>query len=273
MKIKYKVVGTVLGGILVAAVFLHRAQTIEISLDSLGQSTKVAYVDMHRVFEAFPQTQKEREELVRLIEEKKAEITVRKEQIAFLKGQISFLKKTKDSLEPSTDSAKSRVKKRQEEAVEKELDNLPESATGLSLPDESPLSFLFSPPDSSSATDTKSTPDASSVSISTEGPMILPGVPSPQPQLADKEKELSLKQADLEAFVGATELEIKNLEEGKTMVLMAQIYQALTDIAKKDGYTILFDKSNILYGENIIDITDQVIWRLTNARERGLFKR
>ncbi|OGR98002.1 MAG: hypothetical protein A2902_00250 [Elusimicrobia bacterium RIFCSPLOWO2_01_FULL_64_13] len=79
-----------------------------------------------------------------------------------------------------------------------------------------------------------------------------------------KEALLRQKEADLEAYVGAAEEEVKRIQEGKTMTLMARIYRSLEDIAVKEGYSIIVDKDTILYGDGASDVTQNVIWRLSS---------
>ena len=94
----------------------------------------------------------------------------------------------------------------------------------------------------------------------------MPGIPSLAPQLSKKETLLAQKVLELETFIGVAEKEISNLEEGKTMVVLAKIYKSLEQIAAKEGYTIIVDKLNILYGEDTVDITQSVIWRLSSPK-------
>lgn len=269
---------------------LATAAAIEIPLESFGKGTKVAYVNMHKIFEAYPETEKARLELTALVEEKRSEISAKKEEIAKLKGEIDFLNRQQSSVDPESESRKpaeqaAPVEIPEDPSSETPADPpadsgvaqtpAPQGATSLTLPENSPLKFLFSPPAESTSTDAADLePEVSTDSekaklfMSTTAPRILPGIPSLKPQMEDKQAALARKQADLEAFVGATEQEIKNLEEGKTMTLLARIYQTLGEIANKDGYTIIVDKNNILYGENTVDITENVIWRLSNPGKR-----
>ena len=244
---------------------------VEIPLEKAEKVTNIAYVNIHKVFEAYPETEKARIDLTRMIEEKKSEITGRKEEIAKLKGEIDFFRKQMTAVSPN-------AKKRQEETRATESSYLqtepktdqtgqtpvpPEGSTVLTPAPGSPLNFLFTPPPESTETIKEETPEKPKpLAVSTSAPKILPGIPSPEPQLKDKETLLSQKQADLEAFVGAAEQEIKDLEEGSTMTLLAQIYKTIEEIAKKQEYSVIIDKDNILYGDTAIDITDTVILKM-----------
>src|SRR3989344_8786094 len=72
---------------------LSLGRSIEIPLEGYGKSTNIAYVNMHRIFEAFPETEQARIELNKTIDDKKSEITRKKEEIAQLKAEIEFLRR------------------------------------------------------------------------------------------------------------------------------------------------------------------------------------
>ena len=259
MKMKYRI-GLFLGLFfpltfhLSPLTYLHG---IEIPLEGFGKSTTIAYVNMHKVFEAFPETEKARIELNQLIARKKEDITAKKEEIAKLKADVEFLRKQMSAVShPAPASSKP---PKLESAGLNPGTTGPESATPLTLPENSPLKFLFSPPTSTG------TVEPGKVAFSTfsrNAPQILPGIPSPGPSLMEKEAELSKKESDLEVYIGTAEEEVRQMEEGKTMTLMARIYKTLEEMAAKEGYSVVVDKENVLYGDKTIDITDNLIWRL-----------
>ena len=85
----------------------------------------------------------------------------------------------------------------------------------------------------------------------------------------EREAELSRKQSELEVFIGTAEEEVRQMEEGKTMTLMSRIYKTLEEISAKQGYSVVVDKDQVLYGDAAIDITDQLIQRLNSVKFRG----
>lgn len=246
-----------MGLLAMTVLFCQGLPAIEVPLEGFGKGTSVAYVNMHRVFEAFPETEKARIELNQMIAQKKEDISAKKEEIAALRAEIDFLKKQMGAVTPG--SAPKTPPQKLETPKE------PGAATSLTLPDGSPLKFLFSPPEKS----TSAFEDPNKINYSTftkASPEILPGIPSPGPSLMEKEAILSRKQSELEAYIGAAEAEITQMEEGKTMTLMARIYKALEDMANKQGYSVVMDKDHVLYGDPVIDITDQLIQRLSSSK-------
>ncbi len=231
-----------------------RGGAIEIPLEGFGKSATLAYVNIHKVFEAFPETEKARTELNQLIAQKKDDISAKREEIAKLKGQIEFLKKQMGAVNPNSSQ-----RPPQEAASPKD----PSGTTSLTLPENSPLKFLFTPPENSTAAEANKTNYST---FTAQAPQILPGIPSPGPSLMEREAELSKKQSELEVYIGTAEEEVRQMEEGKTMTLMARIYKTLEDISAKQGYAVVMDRDNILYGETAIDITDQLIQKLNAPR-------
>lgn len=246
---------------------------IEIPLESFGKTTNIAYVDMHKIFEAFPETEQARVELNNLIEEKKIEITAKKEEIAKLKSEIDLLRKKVFDVLPSTNSTNVLSESTTTEQTPQSATGLaPKPLTPLTLPKGSPLGFIFSPPTESTRTVSVEKSTVPTVMISTIAPRILPEILSPEPQLREKETLLTQREADLEFFIEAAEDEVRKLEEGKTMTLMARIYKGLGEIAAKGGYSVIIDKENILYGEVAVDITQDMISKLSTLKLKEKLK-
>lgn len=241
---------------------------IEIPLERLDvKTTKIAYVNMLKIFEAFPETDKARVELNKSIEEKRYSIIEKKEEIAKLKGEVEFLKQKMAAVSPQ--KATTEAANLPPHATPELTTPIPATGvTPLTLPEDSPLKFLFTPPAESKKpfpTESRIEPP---VAVSTDAPAILPGIPSPVPQLKEKEALLYEKEAELDSFVGQAEEEIRLLEEGKTLTLMAKIYKAIEEVAAQDGYSVIVDKESILYGDGAVDITQDVIWKLSRPGKK-----
>src|SRR3989338_4559507 len=61
---------------------IHYLCAMEIPLEGFGKGATVATVNIHKVFEAFPETEKARIELNQLIARKKDDISAKREEIA-----------------------------------------------------------------------------------------------------------------------------------------------------------------------------------------------
>ena len=95
------------------------------------------------------------------------------------------------------------------------------------------------------------TVSTSSVSISTQ---TLPGL-SLEEEIEKKRKELKVKK---ERF----KKELEKKEEDIREQIIYRIYKVIEEIANEEGYTIILDKSQLLYSTTARDITDEVIKKL-----------
>ncbi len=208
-----------------------KLHAIEIPLDGLDGKTKVATVNMHKIFETFSETEKARIELYKAIEEKRNLITEKKEEVTKLKGEIESLKK-QIFMQTSTVSVQSSTPPliKSDETLKKSTDSLTANFKTLSL----------------------STPV---VQISTTAKIS-------ELFIQEKEALLIRKEGELETFIGLAEQEIRDMEEGKSMVLLAKIYKTIQEIALKYGYSIVIDKEHTVYGEKVADITQKVLDKL-----------
>lgn len=66
-------------------------QAIEIPLGE--EREKIAYVNLHKLFETYPETEKARAELTKIVQAKKEEITQKKEEIVVLKSEVETLQR------------------------------------------------------------------------------------------------------------------------------------------------------------------------------------
>jgi len=157
----------------VISIIISSVYAIEIPLEGFGKTTQIAYVNMHRIFESFPETEKARIELNQLIAEKKVEITEKKEDISKLKVEVEFLRKQMTAVEPSTASESVQQEMPEEdETPQTSTETVPASVTQLTLPAGSPLGFIFSPPPTSTQTVSVEESTAPVVAISTSAPQI-----------------------------------------------------------------------------------------------------
>ena len=199
-----------------------RLSAIKIPLE--GEREKVAYVNMQSIFEAYPQSQKARAELTKLVTSKKGEVTQRKEEIAQLRGEIASYHMQLDSFKmtPSTRAW---------------------TTPGISI----------------STPTTPSTAYALNTSTSSKKLSL---------EFLIKEKEASLaqKETELPDFLTHSQLEIQNMEEGKTIALLASIYNAIEKLCLEGGYTIVLEKEHILYGGTIVDLTPKILKILEKSK-------
>jgi Skp family chaperone for outer membrane proteins len=78
-------------------------------------------------------------------------------------------------------------------------------------------------------------------------------------KLAQKTRELERKQAQVRDEQDAAEKNLLDLESRRTEILMGKIYKAVQEVARREGVSVVVDKTGILYGHNAVDLTEKVL--------------
>lgn len=73
--------------------------------------------------------------------------------------------------------------------------------------------------------------------------------------ITDKKQQVKQKRDELN-------VEIEKIKQKTEMQLYAELYQIIQQIAQQENLNIIIDKSGILYGESNIDITEKVLKKL-----------
>lgn len=80
--------------------------------------------------------------------------------------------------------------------------------------------------------------------------------------IAAKEAELAGKETEFRRFQAEMEKGLLSAESRRTDVLLGKIYEVVQDVARESGVSVVVDKSQILFGQRTVDLTDQVIKKL-----------
>jgi Skp family chaperone for outer membrane proteins len=56
-----------------------------------------------------------------------------------------------------------------------------------------------------------------------------------------------------------------DIESRRSEILLGRIYKAVREVARLEGVSVVVDKSQILYGQGSVDLTDKVIKRLEGS--------
>lgn len=83
-------------------------------------------------------------------------------------------------------------------------------------------------------------------------------------KIADKTKNLQDKEAEFKTYQAQVEKNLLDVENRKTEILLGKIYQAVQETARIEGVSIVVDKSQILFGQKAVDLTEKVLQRLKN---------
>lgn len=86
---------------------------------------------------------------------------------------------------------------------------------------------------------------------------------------AKKQQELQVEFGKYQEAVGKNQMEIQKHEHELTSPIISKIRRVIEDIAKKENYTVVLEKSEqlALYSAREIDLTDRVIKDLDSAKK------
>lgn len=80
-----------------------------------------------------------------------------------------------------------------------------------------------------------------------------------------RQKEIEEKMASLQKRVETARQELATKERQLTESIIKIIQSIITEIAKKENFSLILEKDSILYGEDIIDLTGKVIEKINAA--------
>jgi Skp family chaperone for outer membrane proteins len=78
-------------------------------------------------------------------------------------------------------------------------------------------------------------------------------------RIAQKTRELERRQAQVRDEQDAAEKNLLDLESRRSEILLGKIYKAVQEVARREGVSVVVDKTGILYGHNAVDLTDKVL--------------
>ncbi|MEK7745134.1 MAG: OmpH family outer membrane protein, partial [Elusimicrobiota bacterium] len=81
-------------------------------------------------------------------------------------------------------------------------------------------------------------------------------------RLADKKRELAAKEEEFQKHQTQVEKNLIELEGKRTEMLLGKIYVVVQEVARESGVSVVVDKSQILYGQRTVDLTDRVVKKL-----------
>ena len=81
----------------------------------------------------------------------------------------------------------------------------------------------------------------------------------------EKEREARIKMGDFKALQKKYTTDLQKLEREHMSKIQEDVSALVTEIGKKEGYTLILSNLGVLYAPDSIDITDQIISRL-NAK-------
>jgi Skp family chaperone for outer membrane proteins len=105
-------------------------------------------------------------------------------------------------------------------------------------------------------------------------PSILPGVDPSAARLIELDGLIAARQAEIAPLEAALEREqtlaernLLDAESRRTDQVLARLYRAVSEVARRDGVSVVVDKSAILYGHPAVDLTDRVLAHLRGPKQ------
>ncbi|OGR82718.1 MAG: hypothetical protein A3J74_05310 [Elusimicrobia bacterium RIFCSPHIGHO2_02_FULL_57_9] len=237
------------------------AGAIELSLEeNRAEQGSIGYVDIQRLFKAFPDMVRARENFEEVVKQAEDQINMRKVELIKLRNELSQLKIERDFM------AKTPM------MIPKKQDPPPPEPKPAALNPIDSLPGFAAPPSTAAAQKTESLavniPGVSTAPIVVQPPAPKAAEPAPaavspladmDAKIAAKASELIKKESSFREEQASTEKNLLDLESRKTEILLGKIYRAVQDVARKEGVGVVVDKGNILYGHDAIDLTAKVL--------------
>ena len=80
--------------------------------------------------------------------------------------------------------------------------------------------------------------------------------------ILSKQGDVDRLQAELDRERQGSESSLLNAESRKTDQVLARLYRAISEVAKREGVSVVMEKSTSLYGHPAVDLTDRVLKQL-----------
>ncbi|MBI5238862.1 MAG: OmpH family outer membrane protein, partial [Elusimicrobia bacterium] len=272
------------------------AAAIELSLEeNRAERGNIGYVDTQRLFKLFPETIQARENFALAVRQAEDQINLRKADILRLRKEIGELKVERAALAMSTPAASvpparpapavtvstqaaeaKPVTPAATAAYEAVLQPAASTTTAAALPG-------FGAAPQAAQPLVINLPGATTGPIEVAPPTAPPAPPpapvaeAPAPpapdalaaaltafdeRIAQKADELARKEAQARDEQDAAEKSLLELESRRSEILLGKIYRAVQEIARREGVSVVVDKTGILYGHNAVDLTEKVLKHL-----------
>lgn len=107
-----------------------------------------------------------------------------------------------------------------------------------------------------------STPAAPTAPPAPTGPTLAQRLLEYDGRIVAKQGEIDRLQAELDRERLGAEKTLLDAEGRKTDQVLARLYRAISEVAKREGVSVVVDKSATLYGHPAVDLTDKILKQL-----------
>jgi Skp family chaperone for outer membrane proteins len=217
---------------------------IEVPLEGAGGGTTIGFVDMDELFEGYGKVIEVKKEYNKLREERNKELGEIEGKIENMRMEI---KENEDKI----------IELKQELGALKSSVQLP--VTDIVVKDSTGTVYMIEEiiesPSPSASLDER-------MRVLKQIREIEHLIALEENVLEKKNREISIMQKEYEDKKAQVEKELKEFEESKTLKIMAEFYRIIEELAKEENISIVVEKTNVLYGQSVIDLTGKVKERL-----------
>jgi Skp family chaperone for outer membrane proteins len=279
-----------------AAVLLLTApvRAIQLSLEeNRAESGSVGFVDMQRLFDSSPDASRAKESFQDLIRQAEERVNLRKAEILKLRRELDDSRAARAALAASTETVPAPPAPAPAPAPvpaaatvsTATAANAPApalSTAAIALPGMTEEAAApAAPPSASTATDDAGLksllqPAVAASTATAAAPSAAAPPAAPQTGKAERLLTLDAKILALQAEIASKETELAKVHDDadkdllaaegrKTDRVLARLYRAIGTVAKREGVSVVIDKSSLLYGHPAMDLTDKVLAELSRS--------
>ncbi len=199
-----------------------RLGALELSLEeNKALRGNIGFVDTQRVFRAFPETVKAKENFEEAVRQAEEQVNSRKAGLLRLRSELDALK-----VQRAAAAQPAPVPAPTAQAV-----NVSSPTLAVAVATPAPAALTPAP--------------AATVALDEE--------------IARKTAELARQESSAREEQAAAEKNLLDLESRRSEILLGKIYRAVQEVALREGISVVVDKSGIIYGHSAVDLTDKVL--------------
>jgi len=256
----------------VTLLFALSTKAIEVPLlKNRAEIGTVGYVDMNLIFSKLPETQKAMQAFRQDLQKQQEIISDKEKGLYRLKSKLIKLKEERMLIESYRGSGSFPDSKQEQVALPDydllsspdQEDITPAKASQSLNETSSPQVMIASP--SALAPQVMVTKDAQvTTTVIGEKPKdeIISDKNRLEAKIATLTSEIQAKQIEMAELKKRTKTELNELAEIKKQKIFVKIYKTIQEVSKKEGISVVVRKKDILFGQEVVDLTQKVLDKL-----------
>jgi len=259
---------------------------VEIPLESVTP-VRIGYIDLQKVFDTYPEKAFAEGDLLKEVQKRRTEIGTRQGTINIMRGQIAADQAALDQAKAGRPAA---VPRDEVSALQPIAPPAPPPAVSTSTvnrstatvepyPTEEPLAGLPGHEFGEPSAPPKQLPGMQQTPSKTSSPILDALAESGNATVLNAEAQSALQKRinatklaldravyQFKDYRGKAVDDMKQLQTQKTYGVMSRIYAVLQGLARDENISVVLDKAYVLYGEETVDLTDELITRLNQEQ-------